>query len=396
VATAALSPADIASPIRHILRDQRNCRVVMGKVTDVDLARGVVVLPGAEVEFDWLILAAGATHSYFGQEGWAPLAPGLKTLEDAVAIRNRILLAFECAEYEGSEAERKAALTFAVVGGGPTGVELAGAIKEIAAKIIPRDFRNIDTGTTRVVLLEAGDRLLPQFAPDLGDRARRDLEALGVEVRLGARVTQITPQGVAVGAEFLPVRNAFWAAGVKANPLGSTLGTPLDHSGRVVVGPDLTVPGFPQVFVIGDMAAATSAKDSRPVPGVAQGAIQMGRHVGRRIAGEFRAGGVRRPFSYRDKGSMATIGRWRAVAQIGRAHFGGPFAFLLWAVVHIAFLINVRNRIAVTANWVWQLVTATRGARLITGDAAPCVKVPLADERVHPTEPVQDTLASER
>ena len=388
VATAALSPADIASPIRHILKRQRNCRVVLGKVTGVDLARRRLMLPGAEVEYDWLVLAAGATHSYFGHDEWETLAPGLKTLEDATEIRKRILLAFESAEYEGSEEERRTALTFAVVGGGPTGVEMAGAIKEIAARTIPADFRHIDTGTTRVLLLEGGDRLLGQFAPDLGERARRDLEGLGVEVRLNARVTRITPLGVSVGEEFLPAHNVFWAAGVQANPIARTLGTPLDRTGRVIVDPDLSVPGFPQVFVIGDMASATSAKDSRPVPGVAQGAIQMGRHAGRLIAGEVRHGravGVRRPFSYRDKGSMATIGRWRAVAEIGRARFGGPVAFLLWAVVHIVSLISVRNRMAVAANWAWQLTTATRGARLITGEAALAIKVPLPDDRVHPT-----------
>jgi len=396
VATAALSPADIASPIRHILKRQRNCRVVLGKVTGIDLARRRLILPGAEVEYDWLVLAAGATHSYFGHDEWEPLAPGLKSVEDATEIRKRILLAFESAEYEGSESERRAALTFAVVGGGPTGVELAGAIKEIAAKTIQADFRHIDTGTTRVILLQGGDRLLGQFAPDLSERALHDLEALGVEVRLNARVTGITPLGVSIGEEVLPARNVFWAAGVQANPIARTLGTALDRSGRVIVDPDLSVPGHPQAFVIGDMAAATSAQDSKPVPGVAQGAIQMGRYVGRIIADELRPGRSakeRGPFSYNDKGSMATIGRWRAVAEIGRARFGGPFAFVLWAVVHVVSLISVRNRLAVAANWFWQLLTATRGARLITGEAVLSVKVPLPDDRVHTTPISTDAVS---
>jgi NADH dehydrogenase len=385
VATAALSPADIASPIRHILSGQRNCRVVMARVEGVDLARRVIDVGGAEVEYDWLILAAGATHSYFGNRQWEQFAPGLKTLEDATEIRKRLLLAFESAEYEGSEEERRAALTFAVVGGGPTGVEMAGAIKEIAAHSIPADFRNIDTGTTRVVLFQGADRLLPGFAADLGERARRDLEKIGVEVRLNAKVTDIDARGVTVGDEFLPVRNVIWAAGVQANPLGRSLGVPLDRSGRIVVNPDLTVPGAPNVFVAGDLAAATSAKDGSLVPGVAQGAIQMGRYAGKVIAAELKAGGARprRPFSYHDKGSMATIGKGRAVAEVGRYHIGGLVAWLLWALIHVAFLVNFRNKVSVLSNWAWQLLTSSRGARLITGVAVISVKLPLPDDRVH-------------
>ncbi|WZP00755.1 NAD(P)/FAD-dependent oxidoreductase [Isosphaeraceae bacterium EP7] len=385
VATAALSPADIASPIRHILSGQRNCRVVMARVEGVDTARGVVDAGGSEVEYDWLILAAGATHSYFGNRQWEEFAPGLKTLEDATEIRKRILLAFESAEYEGSEEERRAALTFAIVGGGPTGVELAGAIKEIAAQSIPADFRNIDTGTTRVVLFQGADRLLPGFAADLGDRAKRDLEKIGIEVRLNARVTDINARGVTVGDEFLPVRNVIWAAGVQANPLARSLGVPLDQSGRVLVNPDLTVPGAPRVFVVGDLAAVNSANDGKPVPGVAQGAIQMGRYAGEIIAAEVKAGTERprKPFSYWDKGSMATIGKGRAVAEIGRFHLGGLIAWLLWALIHVAFLVNFRNKLAVLWNWAWQMLTSARGARLITGTAAISVKLPLPDDRVH-------------
>ena len=390
VATAALSPADIASPIRHILRRQRNCRVILTTVAGIDPARKVVRLALTEVEYDWLILAAGATHSYFGKEEWAELAPGLKSLEDATTIRRQLLLAFEEAEYEGSEADRRAALTFAVVGGGPTGVELCGAIKEIAANTIPSDFRNIDTTTARVILFQGADRLLPSFDPSLSERAKQDLERIGVEVRLKARVTGISDGGITVGDEFVPAKNVLWAAGVQANPLGRDLGAEVDRSGRVVVNPDLSVPNAPGVFVVGDMAASNGAAGGKPVPGVAQGAIQMGRYAARIIAAEAR-GAVpdRRPFAYRDKGSLATIGRWRAVAEVGRLKFGGPVAWLLWAVIHIAFLVSFRNRTVVMFNWLWQLLTAKRGARLITGEARLQVAVPWPDDRVH-LMPVKD------
>src|SRR5690606_15595472 len=276
VATAALSPADIASPIRSVLRNQENCQVVLAEVTGVDLQRRRLYVGEGWVEYDWLVLAAGATHSYFGHPEWERHAPGLKTIEDATEIRRRILLAFEAAEYEADEDARRAALTFAIVGGGPTGVELAGAIKEIAAQTIPRDFRNIDTRTTRVLLLEGGERLLPAFHPELSERARNDLEALGVEVRLNALVTDGSERGVHINGEFLPVSNVLWAAGVKASPLTATLGVPLARGGQVIVEPDLSVPGHPNVFVVGDMAAARSAGTGELVPGVAQGALQGG------------------------------------------------------------------------------------------------------------------------
>ncbi|QEH37150.1 NADH dehydrogenase [Aquisphaera giovannonii] len=376
VATAALSPADIASPIRHILHKQANCRVALAHATAIDAARKVVVVEGGEIPYDWLILAAGATHSYFGRDDWEHLAPGLKSVEDATTIRTRLLLAFEDAEYEVGEEGRRAALTFAIVGGGPTGVELAGAIKEIAAKAIPADFRNIDTKTARVLLLQGGDRLLPGLDPSLGERAKKDLEKLGVEVMLNSRVTGVTEGGVTIGDEFVPARNVLWAAGVKANPIGRTLGAPLDRSGRVMVAPDLTVPGAPGVFVIGDMAAA-EVEPGKPVPGVAPAAIQMGKHAAKLIAAEARGEVVppdRRKFVYRDKGTLATIGRGRAVAQIGRLKFGGLLAWLLWACVHVLSLVNFRNRTAVLFNWAWQLFTFGRGARLITGDP----KIPVA------------------
>jgi NADH dehydrogenase len=370
VATASLSPADISAPIRTVLRGQQNCSVVLAEVKSIDLAHRQLHLDGGHVVYDYLVLAAGATHSYFGHDEWATVAPGLKTIEDATELRRRILLAFESAEYEGDEAARRAALTFAIVGGGPTGVELAGAIKEIAGQTIPRDYKRIDTRTTRVIVLEGMDRLLPPFPPELSARAQRDLERMGVEVRLKAMVTNITPEGLSVGDEFIPVRNVFWAAGVKASPLGKSLGVPLDRGGRVIVGDDLTIPGHPEVFICGDMAAAKSHDTGKPVPGVAQGGIQMGDYAGRVIAAE--VAGKRRgvgPFVYRDKGTMAVIGKAKAVAQIGRFKFTGFFAWLLWGLIHIMFLIGFRNRVVVLMSWFWNWLLNARDARLITGDA---------------------------
>ncbi|HLO40428.1 MAG TPA: NAD(P)/FAD-dependent oxidoreductase [Phycisphaerales bacterium] len=386
VATAALSPADIASPIRRVLRDVRNCRVGMSEPTHIDVERRRVHFTEEFfLEYDWLILAAGATHSYFGHDAWAKLAPGLKSIEDATELRRRILLAFESAEYEGDEEARRAALTFAIVGGGPTGVELAGAIKEIAAQTIPDDFRFIDTTTTRVILLEGEPRLLSAFPPELSERARRDLESMGVELRLATRVTDVTEGGVKVGDEFVPARTVFWAAGVKGSPLGKTLGVPLDRAGRVIVGPDCAIPGHPEVFVVGDMAAMVSADTGKHVPGVAQGAMQSGRYVGRMIAGETRAlqrgeradTSRRSPFVYHDKGSMATIGRAKAVAWIKGMKFGGFIAWALWGAVHIMFLVSFRNRLAVLANWIWSWIFFSRDARLITGDSTLMIKKPL-------------------
>jgi NADH dehydrogenase len=385
VATAALSPADIASPIRRILRNVRNCRVGLAEPTRIDVEeKRVYFSDDFSLEYDWLVLAAGATHSYFGHDAWATLAPGLKSIEDATELRRRILLAFESAEYEGDAEARRAALTFAIVGGGPTGVELAGAIMEIAAQTIPDDFRFIDTTTTRVILLEGEARLLTAFPPELSERARRDLESMGVEIRLSTRVTDVTEGGVKVGAEFVPARTVFWAAGVKGNPLGKTLGVPLDRAGRVIVGPDCSIPGHPEVFVAGDLAAMVSADTGKHVPGVAQGAIQSGRYVGRIIASEARAnaGGERvdtsrrAPFVYKDKGSMATIGRAKAVAWIKGMKFGGFIAWALWGAIHIMFLVSFRNRLAVLANWIWSWIFFSRDARLITGDSRLTLKNP--------------------
>ena len=382
VATAALAPSDIASPIRTVLRRHKNTQVALAEITGVDLAQHRLIVPDGHVIYDYLILAAGATHAYFGHDDWAPIAPGLKSLEDATALRRRILLAFESAEYEGDEEARRAALTFGIVGGGPTGVELAGAIKEIAGQTIPRDYRHIDTRTTRVILFEAGERLLPPFAPAVGARAQRDLERMGVEVRLNSAVTGIRPDGIHIASQFIPMRNVFWAAGVQASSLGRSLGVPLDRAGRVIVGPDLTVPGHPEVFVVGDMAAARSADSGKPVPGVAQGGIQMGRYAGETIAGDVRgqSRAVRQPFVYRDRGSMAVIGKAKAVAQIGSWHFGGFPAWLLWGGIHIISLVGYRNRMLVSLNWLWNWLLNSRDARLIAGDARLDIQQPRSAE----------------
>ncbi len=397
VATASLSPADISSSIRAILSRQTNCQVVLSEVRGVDVAQHRLILRHGFLPYDYLILAAGATHAYFGHDEWASLAPGLKSIEDATKIRRRILLAFEAAEYERSEEARRAMLTFGIVGAGPTGVELAGAIKEIAGQTLPRDYRNIDTRTTRVILLEGSDRVLPQFRPALSARAQRDLEQMGVEVRLNSVVTNVTDHGVQVGDEFIPVRNVFWAAGVKASPLGQTLGVPLDRAGRVIVGPDLTIPGHPEVFITGDMAAATSADTGKPVPGVAQGGIQMGRYAGQVIAAE--TGGrstrlSRTAFTYSDKGSMAVIGKAKAVAQIGRFHISGFLGWLVWGGVHIAFLIGFRHRVQVLLSWFWNWMLNARDARIITGDTQAANYAPGLAHFVH-DEPASELPAEQ-
>ncbi len=376
VATAALSPANIAAPIRQILRRQRNCTVVMGEVESVDLANAALRVDGVDRPFDYLLLACGMTTSYFGNDAWEAHAPGLKTVDEALDIRRRILLAFESAEIEGDEAARRATLTFVVVGGGPTGVELAGAIAEIAAKSIPRDFRHVDTRTARVVLVEAADRLLGAMAPESSARALKDLHALGVEVMLGRRVTLVDAGGVVVAGpdaeQRIDAGCVIWAAGLRADGVSATLGAPTDRAGRVLVNPDLSVPDHPTVFVAGDQMARTDPDTGKPVPGVAQAAMQAGRFVGELIAAEV-AGRplIQRPvFRYRDKGQMATIGRARAVAEIGRWKFGGLAAWLLWSVVHVAFLIGFRGKLLAMLEWAWLYVFWSQGARLITGEGA--------------------------
>jgi NADH dehydrogenase len=396
VATAALSPADISASIRTVVRKIKNCQVVLSEVIGVDVEKRRLIFKRGYTEYDYLILAGGATHAYFGHDEWAAVAPGLKSLEDAITLRRRILLAFETAEYEGDLEARRAALTFGIVGGGPTGVELSGAIKEIAGQTLAKDFRHIDTTTTRVILFQGGDRILPQFPPELSVYAKKHLEDLGVEVRLNARVTKVTAQGLHIGEEFIPVHTVFWAAGVQACPLGKSLGTPVDSSGRVIVQGNLTIPGHPEVFVVGDLADAKSAKTGEPVPGVAQGAIQMGHYAGSAIASEIagRSKVVDQAlFSYFDKGSLAVIGKARAVAHVGGVNVKGFTAWIVWAIVHIAFLIGFRNRSIVLLNWFWNWMLNSRDARLITGNSQIEIELPRSPNFVS-TEPVEERKSS--
>jgi NADH dehydrogenase len=371
VATAALNPSDIAHPIRGALRRQKNARVLLADAKSIDTAGRRVILDGGELAYDYLIVATGATHSYFGKP-WQDLAPGLKSVEDALEIRRRVLVAYEAAERESDPALQREWLTFVVVGAGPTGVELAGALREIGVQTLAHDFRRIDPTEVRVVLVEGKDRLLPTFAPKLSAAARRVLEKRHVEVRVNAMVTQIDERGVEVavtgdgGHERIAARTVLWAAGVQASPLAKTLGAPLDRAGRVAVEADLTIPGHREVFVIGDGAKMVS--DGAEVPGMAQGAIQSGRYAANLIAREAAgASGDRAPFRYKDKGSMAAIGRSQAVVQIKGVERSGFLAWLMWWVVHIALLISFRNRFAVMWQWVWSYLTFQRGARLITG-----------------------------
>ena len=369
VATAGLSPADIARPIRSVLRGQDNATVLLDTVESIDLAGRRVVLTGqGELAFDWLVLAAGAGHAYFGHDDWAEHAPGLKTVEDALDIRRRVLLAYEAAEYEDDPDQRRQRLTFVVVGGGPTGVEMAGALREVASESIPADFRRVDTTTARVIVVEGAARLLPTMSEKASAIALESLRKMGVEVRLNTFVTHIDAEGVHLGEEQLAASNVIWAAGVKASSLGGTLGVSLDRAGRVVVEPDCSVPGHPQVFVIGDMAAQMDANTNTPVPGVAQGALQMGDFVAAIVSDSVR--GKSRPrgaFGYRDKGSLATIGRAKAVADVFGTTLGGLTAWLLWSGVHVAFLVGFRNKVFVMLSWAWSYIRNARGARLITG-----------------------------
>ena len=368
VAMAGLSPGDVAYPIRSILRRQENTRVLLGEVTAVDLATRTVRIQDDELlPYDHLILAAGVGHSYFGHEEWEPDAPGLKSLEDALEIRRRVLLAFERAEHETDDAERAALMTFVVVGAGPTGVELAGALADIARTVLVGDFRNIDPRRARVVLVEAGPRVLPPFPEDLARKAEASLERLGVDVLSGRPVTKVDASGVSLGKERIEARTVLWAAGVAASPLSRTLGVALDRAGRVLVERDLSIPGHPEAFVIGDLASLRDERSGKPVPGLAPAATQEGRHavdmILRRLAGK-----PTEPFCYVDKGNLATIGKAAAVADFGFVRLSGFVAWLLWIAVHIAFLIGFRNRVIVLFEWAWAYFTSQRGARLITGD----------------------------
>jgi NADH dehydrogenase FAD-containing subunit len=367
VATAALSPADIATPIRSILRKQRNTAVLMGRVQGIDRQRRVVTVDQDEIAYDQLIVATGARHGYFGHDDWEAVAPGLKKIDDATQIRRRLLLAFEQAESTSDQTLRRALLTFVVIGGGPTGVELAGAVAELARQALVDDFRKIDPSQARVLLVEAGPRLLAAFPESLSKAAAEALARLGVEVLLGQAVTNCTEEGVLLGNIDVPSRSVIWAAGVAASPAARWLGCEKDRSGRVIVGPDLTLPGAAEIFVIGDTASVVS--DGKAVPGLAPAAKQMGAYVAKVL--QARIGGKALPpaFRYRHLGSLATIGRQEAVADFGWLRLRGRLAWFLWGIVHVAFLIGVRSRTLVALQWLWAYATYQRGARLITSPA---------------------------
>jgi NADH dehydrogenase len=365
VATAGLTAPAVAAPIRHVLAGQDNATVIYGEAARVDVARRAIVLDGGEeIAYDRLIVAAGAANNYFGNDAWAEHAPSLKTLEDAYDIRSRVLLAFERAERETDAAKRAAQLTFVVIGAGATGVELAGAFAEIARHTLRGQFRRFDPRNARVVIVEGGERVLAAYPPKLSEQARLQLERLGVTVWLGRRVTGIDAEGVQLGADRLSARTVVWAAGVAASPLGASLGVPLDAAGRVIVGDDLSIPGHPEVQVIGDMAALPW--HTPPVPGIAPAAKQMGRFAATRILNDLR-GRKSRPFRYKDVGILATIGMNSAVAAIGRLQLSGYPAWLLWLVAHIYFLIGFRNRIVVLIDWAWSYWTYERNARIVIG-----------------------------
>jgi NADH dehydrogenase len=368
VATAVLSPGEIASPIRRILHRAKNVEVILGEVVGFDVEKKTIRLHDtAEVPYDYLIVAAGARHSYFGHDEWEDDAPGLKTVEDAVEIRRRVLLAFELAERDAYLTGVKKHLNFVVIGGGATGVEMAGAIAGIARLALAKDFKFIDTRRALVMLFEGGDRILNTFSPSLSEKAKKDLEGLGVEVYLNSLVTEIEPGRVKVGDKWINCDVAVWATGVAASPLGRQLGAETDRAGRVLVGPDLTAAGSPDVFVIGDMASVTQ-ENGKPVPGVAPAAIQMAENVAANILRDL-VGNPRQSFKYRDKGSMATIGRNKAIAEIGSLKLDGFIAWLAWLFVHVISLIGFKNRLYVLSSWFWAYLTRERSARLITGDA---------------------------
>jgi NADH dehydrogenase len=386
VATAGLSPSEIAAPIRSILRRHKNVAVLMAEVSGFDLGRRVIETEGQEIQYDYLIVAAGASHAYFGHDEWEPLAPGLKTIEDSLEIRRRVLLAFELAERQAATGVTGEPLNFVVVGAGPTGVELAGTLAEISRHALAREFRSIDPRNTHILLLEGGPRVLPAYAEDLSRSAQEQLQHLGVEVRTSALVTQIEPGAIHIGETRLRATVVLWAAGVAASPLGKKLGASLDRAGRVLVQPDLSLPAHPEVFVIGDLAALKD-EHGKMLPGVAPVAIQQGRFVAKLMRKEIQArkttspgappfsrslregGGfdVRQPFHYWDKGSLATIGRAAAIGEFGKIHISGFIAWLAWLFIHILYLIGFRNRLLVFIQWAWSYVTYERGARLITG-----------------------------
>jgi NADH dehydrogenase len=366
VATASLATSEIAWPVRHLLRGRPEVTTLLATVTGVDAdAHRVLLDDGGSLPYDTLILATGARHAYFGHDEWEPFAPGLKTLEDATTIRRRILLAFELAERETDAQKRNALLTFVVIGGGPTGVELAGTIAELAKVTMPPDFRNIDTRKARVVLIEAGPRILSGFTEDLSAYAQRSLEQIGVEIVLGKAVSECTADGVIYGGEKLNSKTIIWAAGVRASPAAEWLSVPADRAGRLIVSPDLTVPGHPEIFAIGD-TVAINAPDGTPVPGIAPAAKQQGRHVAGIIKARLQGDTSASPFVYKHSGSLAQIGKKRAVIDFGWIKLRGALAWWIWGIAHIYFLIGLRNRLAVAMNWLWIHTRDQRGARLIT------------------------------
>lgn len=366
VAMAGLSPAEIASPIRSVFSKYRGVEVFLGEAIRIDRANSVVHASFGELKFDYLILACGAQHSYFGNNEWEEFAPGLKTLEQATEIRRRVLLAFEEAERERDQERKKQLLTFVVVGGGPTGVELAGALGEISRYTLSRDFDHIDPSRTRIILVEGGPRILAGFDPELSQRAARDLEKLGVTIWTDSRVTKIDDQGVWIGAEYVNARTVLWAAGVEPAAINAKLETALDRQGRVMVNDDLSLPSAPNIFVLGDQAHVKD-ENGEPLPGLAPVAMQQGRFAARMILRDLN-GKPRTKFTYVDKGVMATIGKKRAVAQISKLKFGGVIAWVLWLLIHIYYLIGFRNRVFVLMQWTWAYFSFKRGARLITDD----------------------------
>jgi NADH:ubiquinone reductase (H+-translocating) len=363
VATAALSPADIAAPIRRVFRHQSNVRVMLADATGIEVDRKRLVLADGTVDYDILILAAGVTHAYFGHDAWSHYAPGLKNLKDALTIRQHVLMAFEIAERELDPDQQRAWLTFAIVGGGPTGVELAGTLAEVSRETLARDFRHVNTASARVILIEASPRVLGSYADELSDSARAQLEKLGVTVWTGMQVTSIDADGICIGPERIHAKTVIWAAGVAGSPLVRSLGVPLDRAGRVLVESDLTIPGHDDIYVIGDLAHVE--QEGSLVPGVAPAAMQAGWHTANNVVRVLRDQ-PRLPFRYHDKGMLATIGRGAAVAKIGPIKASGYFAWLLWLFIHIFFLIGFRNRLIVMIHWAWSYATFDRGARLIT------------------------------
>ena len=364
VATASLSPADVAWPIRMILRRQKNVRVIMARVTGIDPQARLVKTSEIELGYDLLLLATGATHSYFGHDDWEPYAPGLKHISDATEIRRRFLIAFERAEVAEDEADRRRFLTFVIVGGGATGVEMAGAIAEVARRTLQHDFRRIDPRTSRIILIEAGPRILPAFPESLSAYAERSLQNMGVELYLGRMVTGCDARGVDLDEGRVEAATVIWAAGVVASPAAAWIGAAHDRSGRIKVEADLSVPGRPEIFAVGDTATVTD-HDGRPVPGIAPAAKQMGRYVGEVIAARAQGRAAPAPFAYRHLGDLATIGRKSAVVKLGPLQLTGFIGWLFWSAVHIYFLIGLRNRFVVAVNWLWSYVTFQRGARLI-------------------------------